>query len=183
MCRKQPRPSAGRAQRAVLPQKQGLSSGAVVHGSCPVLARCSVFPSWKRAQGRCDRLGEPVRAFALENHRSGREVDNAIHNRIETLLRIAAANGAETLVVGPFGCGRNGYDPQQVVALFAQWFEEHPGVIPLVVFSVSRQYFDAFDSAFGAAVEERPAVVEEGDEESEDEEWRSVDLPEGVSLR
>lgn len=128
-------------------------------------------------------LAEPVRGFALENHRSEREVDNAIRNRIETLLRIAAANGADTLVVGPFGCGRNGYDPRQVVALFAQWFEEHPGAIPLVVFSVSRQYFDVFNDAFGGAAEEHPVVVEAGDEESEDEEWRSVDLPEGVSIR
>lgn len=53
-------------------------------------------------------IAEPVRAYALENHRSERECDKALADRIEAIFRIAAANGTETLIVGAFGCGRNG---------------------------------------------------------------------------
>ena len=49
-------------------------------------------------------IPEPVRARAIENHRSERECEHTLADRIEALLRIAAANGAETLVVGAFGC-------------------------------------------------------------------------------
>lgn len=60
-------------------------------------------------------IAEPIRAYALENHRSERECDKALADRIETIFRIAAANGTETLIVGAFGCGRNGYPVEQVI--------------------------------------------------------------------
>lgn len=60
-------------------------------------------------------IAEPVRAFALENHRSERECDKALADRIEAIFRIAAANGTETFIVGAFGCGRNGYPVEQVI--------------------------------------------------------------------
>ena len=84
---------------------------------------------------------------------------------------------------GAFGCGRLGYDPAQVIGLFQEWFAEHPGVIPQVVFAVPRAYVDAFREAFDPVVEE--AVVETAVDEDEDaeEDWRSVELPEGVTLR
>lgn len=130
---------------------------------------------------------EPLRARALENARSERECDNALATRVETLLRIAAANECETLVLGAFGCGRLGYDVDQVISLFASWLEAHPGVIPQVVFAVSRAYVDAFDAAFGKPAEEAPAVVEEKreGEGSDDDEFdlASIELPEGVTLR
>ena len=129
-------------------------------------------------------VSEPMRARALENHRSERECDNALRTRVETLLRVAAASGADTLILGAFGCGRLGYDPTQVIGLFQEWFAEHPGVIPQVVFAVPRAYVDAFRETFDPVVEE--AVVDaaaEGEEEDAEEDWRSVELPEGVTLR
>lgn len=128
-------------------------------------------------------VSEPMRARALENHRSERECDNALRTRVETLLRVAAASGADTLILGAFGCGRLGYDPTQVIGLFQEWFAEHPGVIPQVVFAVPRAYVDAFRETFDPVVEE--AVVETAVDEDEDaeEDWRSVELPEGVTLR
>lgn len=128
-------------------------------------------------------ISEPMRARALENHRSERECDNALRTRVETLLRVAAASGADTLILGAFGCGRLGYDPTQVIGLFQEWFAEHPGVIPQVVFAVPRAYVDAFRETFDPVVEE--AVVETAVDEDEDaeEDWRSVELPEGVTLR
>ena len=132
-------------------------------------------------------IAEPVRAFALENHRSERECDKALADRIETIFRVAAANGAETLIMGAFGCGRNGYPVEQVIELIQNWIAEHPGAVPNVVFAVPRMHADAFREAFGAPEPERPAPVvaaeDENDREGDDEDWRNVELPEGVTLR
>ena len=127
-------------------------------------------------------LPEPNRARALENHRSERECDLVLAERIEALLRIAAANGCETLVCGAFGCGRGGFDAQQVIGLFRSWIETHPGVIGHIVFAVPRAHFDAFDAAFGKpAVQEVAPVAAEEDEDDFD--LRDIELPEGVTLR
>lgn len=131
-------------------------------------------------------IAEPVRAFALENHRSPRECDKALADRIETIFRIAAANGAETLIMGAFGCGRNGYPVDQVIGLIRAWIDEHPGAVPNVVFAVPRMHADAFREAFGAPEPERPVpvtVAEDEDTREDDEDWRNVELPEGVTLR
>lgn len=127
-------------------------------------------------------VAEPQRVRALENHRSERECDNALVQRVETLLRIAAANDCETLVCGAFACGRLGYDPQQVIETFRAWIAEHPGAIPRIVFAVPRAYADAFREAF--EVKEEPATAASSPEtEEEDEDWRTIDLPEGITLR
>lgn len=130
-------------------------------------------------------IAEPVRAFALENHRSERECDKALADRIETIFRIAAANGTETLIMGAFGCGRNGYPAEQVIGLIRNWIDEHPGAVPHVVFAVPRMHADAFRDAFGAPAPERPApvVVAEDERAEDDEDWRNVELPEGITLR
>lgn len=132
-------------------------------------------------------IAEPVRAFALENHRSERECDKALADRIEAIFRIAAANGTETLIVGAFGCGRNGYPVEQVIELIQNWIAEYPGAVPNVVFAVPRMHADTFREAFGAPEPERPAPVvvaeDEGDREGDDEDWRNVELPEGITLR
>ena len=91
-------------------------------------------------------IAEPIRAYALENHRSERECDKALADRIETIFRVAAANGAETLIMGAFGCGRNGYPVEQVIELIQNWIAEHPGAVPNVVFAVPRMHADAFRS-------------------------------------
>ena len=127
-------------------------------------------------------VAEPMRARALENHRSERECDHVLEQRIETILRVAAANECETLVCNAFACGRLGYDAQQVIGLFSAWIEAHPGVIGRIVFAVPRIHVAAFDEAFGAPKTPEPAVVTD-EEENADEEWRSVTLPEGITLR
>lgn len=127
-------------------------------------------------------LPEPNRARALENHRSERECDQVLAERIETLLRIAAAHECETLVCGAFGCGREGFDEQQVIGVFREWIEAHPGVIRHIVFAVPRTRFDAFDAAFGAPqVEVAAPVVAEEDEDEFD--LSDIELPEGITLR
>lgn len=131
-------------------------------------------------------IAEPIRAYALENHRSERECDKALADRIETIFRIAAANGVETLIMGAFGCGRNGYPVDQVIGLIRAWIAEHPGAVPNVVFAVPRVHADAFREAFGAPGPERPVPVVVAEDESDredDEDWRRVELPEGITLR
>lgn len=124
---------------------------------------------------------EPNRARALENHRSERECDACLANRIETLLNIAALQETETLIVGAFGCGRQGFPPAQVIEQFQSWIDTHQGIIAKIVFAVPRVHFEAFDAAFGAP---KPAQEEVAAEPEEEEElFDPSDLPEGVTLR
>lgn len=127
-------------------------------------------------------IPEPNRTRALENHRSERECDQCLESRIAAILSMAAHHGAETLICGTFGCGRQGYDTNQVIALFKAWIEEHPGALGRIVFAVPRNEFTAFDEAFGAPKIEEVVVVKA--EEDEDEfDLSSIELPEGITLR
>lgn len=131
-------------------------------------------------------VAEPQRERALENHRPEAEVALALANRIETVLRIAAAGGYDALVVGAFACGRGGYDPLEVVELFRAWMDAHPGFVPRVVFAVPRIHFDVFDAAFGQPAEPEPLPQEADDADADDEDSfdpREVELPEGVTFR
>ena len=129
-------------------------------------------------------IAAPNRTRALENHRSERECDANLANRIEAQLRIAAAQGIETLVCGAFGCGSYGNDPAFVAQTYRTWIDAHPGAFKEVVFAVPRSAIEAFEAAFGApqpAEEEPQATTEE--EERDTEDWRTIDLPEGITLR
>ena len=101
-------------------------------------------------------------------------------------MRIAAENGCETLVVGAFGCGPQGFDAEMPVGLFKAWIEAHPGAIAHITFAVPRASFDAFDAAFGEKKAPEPEVVPTAvaDEDAEDDfDFDPTDLPEGVTLR
>ena len=129
-------------------------------------------------------IAAPNRRRALENNRSPQGCDQAIHFRIEAQLRIAAANGVNVLVCGAFGCGALGNDDAQVAGLYKAWLDEHPGVFEKLVFSVPRGSLAAFEAAFPAEKPEveTPAPVE-ADEEENDEDFRDIELPEGITLR
>ena len=129
-------------------------------------------------------IAEPLRARALDNHRSERECDNALAQRIEAFMNIAVANECETLIVGAFGCGRLGWSAEHVAGLFKAWIDEHPGALGRVVFAVPRASFDAFDALFGKLEEAAPAVAEAVVDEDDDEfDLSSIELPEGITLR
>ena len=117
----------------------------------------------------------PNRNFALQNHRSEAECDMDLANRIQTILRIAAVNEADTLVLGAFGCGYFGNDPEQVAQLFNTWFDAHPGQFQTVVFSIAGgPALDAFRAAFPAGEAPKAAEPEEdrGDEFDDDlDDW------------
>lgn len=129
-------------------------------------------------------IAAPNRKRAMENNRSVEGCDQALGFRIEAMLRVAASGGADVLICGAFGCGPQGNADAQVIALIKAWLDAHPGVFEQVVFAVPRSSFDAFEEAFGAAEpEEQPAEAapEEADEDDEDD-WRNIELPEGVTL-
>lgn len=130
-------------------------------------------------------IAAPNRTRALENHRSPEGCDQALSFRIEAIMRIAAAGGADSLVVGAFGCGSYGNDPAQVAGLFGAWLDAHPGVFEEVVFAVPRASFEAFNAAFGEPVATQATAAGDSaggaDEADDDEDWRD-NLPEGVTL-
>ncbi len=131
-------------------------------------------------------IPEPNRARALENHRSEAEADAALANRIEALLRIAAANEAETLVVGAFGAGMSGDCAPRVIELFKAWIAEHPAAIANIIFAVPRGVYDTFNAAFGAPAEEEVQVeapTADTEEEDDDFDFDPNDLPEGITFR
>lgn len=132
-------------------------------------------------------VAEPNRKRALENHRSERECDHALSQRIETMLRIAAADGCDTLVMGAFACGRENYRPEQVAGLIKDWVEAHPGAIGTIVFAVPRSVLDVFQDAFGRPEEEAAPVAApaKADDDADDDgvDLDNIDLPEGVTLR
>lgn len=127
---------------------------------------------------------EPNRERALENHRSERECLDCLAARIETMLNIAAANEIETLIVNAYACGRQGFQPDQVIELFQKWIAAHPGAIKTIVFAVPRASFDAFDEAFGQPAPVVEEVVASTEEQEDDEfDFRAIDLPEGITIR
>ena len=128
-------------------------------------------------------IPEPNRQRALENHRSERECDQCLAGRIEAIMRTAAAHEVDTLVVNAFGCGRNAGDEALSISLFKSWIEAHPGAVPTVVFAVPRAHFSAFNEAFGAPKPTAAPRVPIEEDAIDEEDFRSVDLPAGVTLR
>lgn len=165
-------------------KNRGFASGQIYNDHAMYLSDVTFTRNGSIRKAGVVVIAAPNRTRALENHRSPEGIDQALGFRIEALLRIAAANGADTLICNAFGCGALGNDPQQVIGLFKGWLDAHPGVFETVVFAVPRASFDAFDAAFGAPKPEEPAVVATTDDDEGDEfDLDSIELPEGVTLR
>ncbi len=165
---------------------RGYSSGQLFTDRAMYLPNVAFVHDGDIAHADVLAIPEPNRSRALENHRSEAEASVALANRIETILRIAAVQGVETLIIGAFGSGPQGFEAQVVIDLFEKWFAAHPGAISSVVFAVPRAVYDAFNDAFGEeVVVEDAAPVQHADEaEDEDEyDFDPNDLPEGVTFR
>lgn len=165
-------------------KNRGFASGQIYNDHAMYLSDVTFTRNGSIRKAGVVVIAAPNRTRALENHRSPEGIDQALGFRIEALLRIAAVNGADTLICNAFGCGALGNDPQQVIGLFKGWLDAHPGVFETVAFAVPRASFGAFDAAFGAPKPEEPAVVATADDDEDDEfDLDSIELPEGVTLR
>lgn len=116
-------------------------------------------------------VAPPNRRFALENHRSEAECDIDLANRVETIMRIAAAHQPDTLILHAFGCGFFENDPTAVANLFKTWLDAHPGQFETVSFVIGGgPSLDAFRDVFPYHETRRVEVVEETPEDDEDDE-------------
>ena len=117
------------------------------------------------------------RRFALENHRSEAECDQDLANRVEALMRIAAANEVDTLVLHAFGCGFFENDPARVAGLFKSWIDAHPGQFERVVFAIAGgPSLDVFRDVFPFEETRRAAVIEEEAPEEEEDDEEATDV-------
>lgn len=165
-------------------KNRGFASGQIYNDHAMYLSDVTFTRNGSIRKAGVVVIAAPNRTRALENHRSPEGIDQALGFRVEALLRIAAANGADTLICNAFGCGALGNDPQQVIGLFKGWLDAHPGVFETVVFAVPRASYAAFDAAFGAPKPEEPAAAATADDDEEDEfDLDNIELPEGVTLR
>ena len=130
----------------------------------------------------------PIADAEIEDYLANHELDLTA-----TLDGAEAYKQAELVVIATptnYDSDKNFFDTsfvEQVIELIQNWIAEYPGAVPNVVFAVPRMHADAFREAFGAPEPERPAPVvvaeDEGDREGDDEDWRNVELPEGITLR
>ena len=159
-------------------------------GRCSPTGLCTCPVLFSR-RGRCAPrrrlvIAEPVGAFALETTVPNAKCDKALADHIEAIFRIAAANGTETLIVGAFGCGRNGYPVEQVIELIQNWITRNTWRRSERGVRRTARHADAFREAFGArgpsARARRCRQGQGSDREGDDEDWRNVELPEGVTL-
>ncbi len=163
---------------------RGYSSGQLFTDRAMYLPNVAFVHDGAIAHADVVAIPEPNRQRALENHRSEAEASAALSNRIEAILRIAAAQGADTLIIGAFASGPMGFGANDVISLFKAWFAKHPGAIATVVFAVPRANFDAFNEAFGEEVapEVEPAPAEVQTEDEDEYDFDPNDLPEGVTF-
>lgn len=162
---------------------RGYSCGMLFTDRCMYLPDVMFIRNGAMRKADVLAIPEPNRSRALENFRSETECDSCLEGRIQAILNIAAAHEVQTLIMGAFGCGKQGFPPAQVIACIQKWIAGHPGAIENIVFAVSRMAFDAFDEAFGAPKVEEAAAPAAAEEEENEFDLSSIELPEGVTLR
>lgn len=79
-------------------------------------------------------------------------IRHALRHRIDFILQIAAQNRPDVLILGAFGCGHFGNDPQTVADIFAKLLrEKYTEIFKKVVFAIPRgsksDHFKIFEDA------------------------------------
>lgn len=115
-------------------------------------------------------IAAPNRKRALDRHRSERECDLALRERVDSAMDILASFGAQSAIVTAFGCVE-GNDAHLVASVMREWVEAHDGLIPEIVFSIWRDSDrDAFKEVFAGRWEEPVVEVVQAAEEPEEDE-------------
>lgn len=79
----------------------------------------------------------PNRGAVLANQpQQKHEIVPALQRRTRMVLRAAAINGAQHLVLGAWGCGVFRNDPEQVADIFAEALQEYRGQFIQIVFAI-----------------------------------------------
>lgn len=82
--------------------------------------------------------------------------DKLLENRCHTLLAVAVHHGVEMVVLGAFGCGAFGNDPEQVAKAFDRALVDYRAYFDMVEFAVpapnekNSGNYKAFEIVFGA---------------------------------
>ena len=89
---------------------------------------------------------------AKKNRVSDEECIQALSERIEAVMKIAAQNEADYLVLGAYGCGVFKNDPEKVAEMFMRWLDGNPGYFKEVIFAIKPggPNFGAFKDVFDA---------------------------------
>ena len=98
----------------------------------------------------------PNAAQALSRGVEPDAIEESLRRRCGYVLRVAKENGHKNLVLGAWGCGVFGNNPEMVASAFADWLKspEFSGAFSRVVFAImhnekTKQNFEAFKSYFG----------------------------------
>lgn len=98
-----------------------------------------------------------VNGAALEGYAPARpgEIEAVMTNRTTKMLSVAAAHDVRRFILGAWGCGAFGLDPQMMAAMFRDAFiGPFRGVFDEIVFAVTdwspeKRFIGPFDSVFG----------------------------------
>lgn len=81
-------------------------------------------------------IAAPNAKAAYNNNVSDYEIEEAMQQRIDTILNVALDNEVDDLILGAFGCGVFGNSAYDVAEMFRDGLEERRGQFRKVVFAV-----------------------------------------------
>lgn len=94
----------------------------------------------------------PNKTAAFKNNISDDKIRQALNSRIKFLLNIASDNQTDTLILGAFGCGVFGQDPNDVAQIFKKYLTSTHTCFKNILFAVpktkSKKNHNAFYHTF-----------------------------------
>ena len=91
---------------------------------------------WRRQEADVIVCAAPNAASACAHGANTWDCAHALRDRVDAVMRVAAGNGVDHLVLGAFGCGVFGNDPGMAAVWFRDWLRDHPGVFERVTFAI-----------------------------------------------
>ena len=82
---------------------------------------------------------------------SNKENSEVLKSRIKFVIDVAVYGGANTLILGAYGCGVFGQDPHEVATIFKEILDQYPKLFKTVVFAIPNkksENYKAFKEVF-----------------------------------
>ena len=97
-----------------------------------------------------------VISCAAPNYRTAKKYCNvssdenyrALRNRVEFVVKVAAEQEVDTLILGAWGCGVFGQNPMEVATLFKEYLKKYPYFKTVVFAILPGPNYDAFEKVF-----------------------------------